>query len=199
MLSRTLHFLFSHKPLYYFTYEARLNRTNASIKKVLKSNEIHPEDRAMLKRAGYDTSKLFLRDPNKPTKIFKPPKQMSLDEFVYMLLWKYNHDYCTMNEDCLVECFPHSSRSLGDIFRIAATYYPRARLWQIRDILLNFKDELVGHFCSDIGRRVYELKKNRYSWSQMTCGAYEGEESITKDEFGVPIFYLTSKSQTKKS
>lgn len=75
-------------------------------------------------------------------------------------------------------------RSLGDIHEICEYYYPGVELDYIKKVLLSFGEDLVGHKCSTINKRIFRLRThpNYKDWSQLS----EGE----KDEYGELIIYL---------
>ena len=108
-------------------------------------------------------------------------KKQSLNSFIKNFLIKYNNTYTTLYPNNKTQCYTQKSRSLGDIFMICQTYYPDCTLLKVKNILLSFENNLVGHFCGDINRRVYEHKDNKSHWGQ--CGMLE------KDEFDELITY----------
>ena len=99
---------------------------------------------------------------------------------VYLFLTKLNNNYDTFNEHDNIQCYKGKHRSLEDIANICKTYY-NTNPDEVKQILLNFGDNLVGHYCNTIHKRVYEHKHLYYYWTQ--------ENSGKNDEFGLPILY----------
>ena len=83
--------------------------------------------------------------------------ELSLTEFIYYFLTKYNLEYYTVDGEGNIQCGTGKHRSLGDITEICKSYYDTDKE-EVKKILLNFGSDLVGHYCPDIEKRVYELK-----------------------------------------
>jgi len=135
-------------------------------------------DKSELERAGYKVRKLFLCS-------YAHNRKMPLKTFIERFLLVYNSMYPT----CYVagygsvvkQCSIDRSRSLGDIFMLCDYYYDDITINEVKSTLLSFGTSLVGHFCSGINRRIYELSPKMYAWEQCNKGEY--------DEFGDVIEY----------
>lgn len=108
---------------------------------------------------------------------------LELPEFIYNLITSYNQVFDTVYKDGNLQCSKRKHRSLGDIASICKSYYPSTDIFEVKEILLNFGEKLVGHYCTHINKRVYELKKtsNTIFWNQCSIGSC--------DEFGYVITY----------
>lgn len=106
--------------------------------------------------------------------------ELSLVEFIYLFLTKFNRKYSTFEGETFI-CDTYRSRSLGDITAICNGYNYETIKEEVKEILLDFGKNLVGHYCSGINKRVYEHKKLRSSWVQSNEGY--------KDEYGDTIDY----------
>ena len=109
---------------------------------------------------------------------------LTLTEFIFHFLTDYNQNYNTVDEEGNIQCYSGKHRSLGDITEICKSYYDTDRE-EVKEILLNFGSDLVGHYCPDIYKRIYELKgiKDHDNWEQQ--GTYRN------DEYDNPIEYRT--------
>lgn len=136
---------------------------------------MNEKDIAKLTKAGYKPGLLKFKEVVRE-------KSQTLQEFLYLLLSEYNVQYATVKAaDGVKVCNPNKLRSLGDIYLICSYYFPGVRLETVKETLLNFKEDLVGHKCGDIKRRVYVHRKARPGFVQSGKGE--------KDEFGETIEY----------
>lgn len=110
-------------------------------------------------------------------------QELSLTEFIFYFLKNFNKSHDTLNEDNSLQCYKNKHRSLGDITAICKSYYPEATENIVKEILLDFGDDLVGHFCGNIDKRVYELRSNKEY-----CNWEQGSKH-TNDEYLNPINY----------
>jgi len=69
-------------------------------------------------------------------------------------------------------------RSSLDIWRHTKFYKPEVTIFEVMEALYNMSKYYVGHYCPDISRRVFKLKKN--------CDAFLQTED--RDEYGL-YFY----------
>lgn len=113
--------------------------------------------------------------------------ELTLVDFIYLFFIKLNKKYKTIDDsldpsdnDYLV-CYQGRDRSLGDIHMICESYYPGVTRDKVKTILLDFGINLVGHFCLDIGKRIYSIIDARSGWSALHAGEF--------DEYGEQIFY----------
>ncbi|MFW5889305.1 MAG: hypothetical protein ACOCUD_02885 [Bacillota bacterium] len=123
-------------------------------------------------------NKLYLKN-------YEHPEGISLRDFLFDFFTTANEEHYTMeitkDGEHKIQCSPGKIRSLGDIHRICTTYYDGVTRKQVKEELLNFKKDLVGHYCPDIHKRVYSLKAVHPDWCQeCSCG---------NDEYGDPITY----------
>jgi hypothetical protein len=112
-------------------------------------------------------------------------EKLTLLEFIYCFLMSFNEKYRTVYADHpeVIQCDISRSRSLGDITAIAKHYYPDTNEAEVKEILLDFGENLVGHVCGDIDKRVYAHKHLQYYWNQMS------EDEL--DEYGKVTVYRT--------
>lgn len=109
---------------------------------------------------------------------------LELPEFIYNLITNYNRVFDTVDKEGKTQCCSKKHRSLGDIASICKSYYPSTDIFEVKEILLNFGEKLVGHYCGNINKRVYQLKSvsnETIFWHQSSPGFY--------DEFGEVINY----------
>lgn len=138
---------------------------------------MHKDDIATLGKAKYNASLCKFEDVTRKSK-------QTLSEFIYDLLTKHNqHKQTVVVDTGKVCCSIKRLRSLGDIFLLCSYYYPGVRLKTVKDALLAFGDNLVGHHCGTIKRRVYTHKHTKPRFVQSGKGI--------KDEFGDCITYNT--------
>lgn len=119
-------------------------------------------------------------------------ERLTLIDFIYLFFVKLNDKFSTVdpeNDDYLI-CHSGRSRSLGDIYKICKYYYPTTTIEEVKELLLDFGTNLVGHFCNDIDRRVYSIKAKWRNW-----GSYGDHR---EDEFGEPIEYRVVDKSTHK-
>ena len=116
---------------------------------------------------------------------YKHDKRQSLRTFITNFLKTYNQEYHTVyaegENEGLVQTARYRSRSLGDITAICNYYYPDTTREEVKKILLGLGKNLVGHYCGDIRKRVYEHLSNRPGWIQSSYGMF--------DEYGDEITY----------
>jgi len=103
-------------------------------------------------------------------------EELSLVEFIYLFLVKFNEEHETINEENKITTDICKLRSLGDIFAISNTYYPDSTMEEVKEILLNFGYNLVGHFCEDIAKRVYLHRHLHVDSQQLDSGDHEYDE-----------------------
>ena len=115
---------------------------------------------------------------------YKHDEKLSLKEFVEKFLTEFNYHYNTINEEGDYMCGTERHRSLGDIYLICSSYYPEVNREIVKETLLGFGEDLVGHYCPTISRRVYSLQyaPNKSTWKPCSTGL--------KDEYGDDIYYL---------
>lgn len=125
-----------------------------------------------------------------PEGIVRPPGQ-SLADFVkiFIMDWSIKHPtlYSTTG---VVQTGAGKRRSLGDITRLAQTYYPGTSLEEVKNILkslLNSKTISTG-ICKTIYKRVFFYRTNRVQ---------SIEELDERDEFGW-IFNLEEPTKVPK-
>ena len=132
------------------------------------------KDKKKLKKAGINTSLLKLENFTCNDKNVK--------DFIRNFLKYYNQKYDTLAEDGKYQTGMGHHRSLGDIFRVT-NYYFDTTMDEVKEALLDLKRNLVGHYCDDINRRVYE---HTYNWpNYIQCDSWQ------TDEFGDKIKYRT--------
>lgn len=108
----------------------------------------------------------------------------SLEQFIYNFLVYYNSKYNTTYLNGIPQCDKGRHRSLGDITGICKYYYGKqVTKEEVKEILLDFGEKLVGHFCPTIRKRIYEHTDKYSTWSQCS------NKDI--DEYGDPITYRT--------
>lgn len=135
---------------------------------------MHEKDRIKLENIGIETGPLFLKG-------FKHDEKEALPAFLHNFLGVYNQKYDTVFADNTLQTIAQRSRSLGDIFRVCLSYYPDVRLQEVKKALIGLGSGLVGHYCGDIERRVYEAASVQQRWRQ------QGIDD--NDEFGDAIEY----------
>lgn len=117
-------------------------------------------------------------------KEYNHEKDLPLKDFLYEFFTNLNENYHTRYlENDKIQCYPNHTRSLGDIHAICATYYDGITREQVKEELLDFGRDLVGHYCGDINKRVYSIRQapDREDWDQLGFGRL--------DEYGDPIEY----------
>jgi hypothetical protein len=116
---------------------------------------------------------------------YKHDKRQSLRTFITNFLKTYNREYHTLyaegENEGLLQTPWRCSRSLGDITAICNYYYPDTTKEEVKEILLGSGKNLVGHYCSDIHKRVYEHLSIHPGWVQADNGMF--------DEYGDEITY----------
>lgn len=91
---------------------------------------------------------------------YEHDEQLTLADFLYLFLVDLNERWNTLYQDGSLQCLSCKHRSLGDIHQICITYYPNVTIEEVKETLLNFGSNLVGHYCRDIHKRVYCLNFN---------------------------------------
>ena len=116
---------------------------------------------------------------------YKHDNSLTVKGFVEKFLNELNESHDTLFKNGHVQTPANCHRSLGDIHKICKSYYPEVELEYVKNVLLSFGDDLVGHRCGGIGKRIFELRTNpKYAqWHQL------GTDQV--DEFGEKIIYLT--------
>jgi hypothetical protein len=97
-----------------------------------------------------------------------------------LFLVKFNNKYDTYHGKTK-QCDKGKHRSLGDIHLVCNTYYPGTKQEEVKEILLNFGSNLVGHRCKTIGKRVYS-HEDLHPW-------FTQYSKNVKDEYGDTITY----------
>jgi hypothetical protein len=109
-------------------------------------------------------------------------KKCKLEVFLYRFLTVYNATYCTYYSNTgSRQCLPRRGRSLGDIHLICRSYFPTVKRETVKNALLNFGTNLVGHYCSHISKRVYEHRHLKKWYDRCSSGR--------NDEYGDKITY----------
>jgi hypothetical protein len=108
-------------------------------------------------------------------------EQQTLKDFLFHFFVDYNEDYDTVDRDGNLQTEKGKSRSLGDITEIVNSYYPDTPRDTVKEVLLDFGSDLVGHYCGDIRKRVYSHRATHPYWEQCSTDK--------KDEYGDIISY----------
>lgn len=122
---------------------------------------------------------------------YRHNSKLSVPQFLYLFLNNLNFTCNTTNEDgTQVTCPTSKFRTLSDIQKITQFYFPNEDLpkEKVKDILLDFGTKLVGWYCDDIGKRIYEHWDRDRICAQHLDDATD-EENVFNDEFGDPLSY----------
>jgi len=114
-------------------------------------------------------------------------QDITIKEFLKLFFTKLNPNYNTLFvKNNQIQCSYGKQRSLGDIYRITKYYYPSVTRKKVKNILLSFQDKLVGHWCPDIHKRIYEIKDNKFDWEQLLGPRFDEyrEEFYYLDKYG---------------
>ena len=112
---------------------------------------------------------------------YKHNKELKLNEFIYLFLMKLNQEYDTYDEKDYMQCEARRSRSLGDITEICKFYYGEdITKEQVKEILMDFGSNLVGHYCGGMNKRAYGLRELKKNWIQMHTGKSDEYNEIIK-------------------
>ncbi len=84
---------------------------------------------------------------------YKHNEELTLADFLYLFLTKLNPYRTTLYDSGEQQCSNNRERSLGDITSICQTYYPNVTQDEVKEVLLNFGGDLVGHFCGTISKK----------------------------------------------
>lgn len=90
-------------------------------------------------------------------------KNLSDDELVLKVLDETDR-HSSFYQDQVQQCWPGHARSSGDIWRHCIFFRPSITLLDILTIIYKNQEQIVGHFCDDVKKRVFKLKKNQPKW-----------------------------------
>jgi hypothetical protein len=112
---------------------------------------------------------------------------LNLIQFIYLFLTKLNLEHNTLTWYGEPKCDVDRNRSLGDITAIYQTYYPTCTMQEVKEILLDFGEDLVGMYCSGIKKRVYQLLETKPGWRAYGYGIPDSK--VEYDEYNEKILY----------
>lgn len=82
-------------------------------------------------------------------------------------------EYDSYDADGEFETERNRWRSSYDIWRHIKLFYPEVTLAKVMNAIFNIREKLVGHFCSDVERRVFRIRSIEIS---------HGHEYILQDD-----------------
>jgi hypothetical protein len=127
---------------------------------------------------GKDDSPLRFKNEDLNRKLIK---SASLNKLVFEIL-EAAHEENSYSADTFTirpQCYAKKWRSVFDIWRHVKYFKPRITLVEVMNSLAEISDDLVGHYCTTIHRRVFMSKRPRDGYT-LNC-------TISKDEFGLRL------------
>lgn len=114
-------------------------------------------------------------------------EKLTLNQFIELFLVQLNENNNTIYNSNKIQCKSGKTRSLGDIYLICKSYYPNVTKKQVKRSLLYLGNNLVGHYCPTIEKRVYSHKHVHPYWIQGRSAGF--------DEYYHKLFYLGSRGK----
>lgn len=99
-------------------------------------------------------------DYNSPVKIKLELENTPSIESMITRVLELSCEYYSVGINGNPETSSNRFRSSLDIWRHIIYYYPQVTIFQVMKGLWDMKDSLVGHYCPDVRRRVFKLKKS---------------------------------------
>ena len=91
---------------------------------------------------------------------YRHNSSLTIEQWLRKFLNELNYEKDTLNANEEIDTSAGRRRSLGDIYRIARTYYPKLKLKELASTLYSIRNEFHYSFCNTIKKQVFYSEKD---------------------------------------
>jgi hypothetical protein len=91
---------------------------------------------------------------------YRHNSSLTIEQWLKKFLNELNYEKDTLNAEEEIDTYAGKRRSLGDIYRIARTYYPKLKLKELASTLYSIRNEFHYSLCNTIKKQVFYSKKD---------------------------------------